>query len=106
MTDTAVTFMYSVTNAPASMALARLVLAALRLVVFALSLGLTLIAFDAYRRDGTRQLKLAFVGFAAVSSGIALIALAAELSANAPFRIVATLPLIAGFASLYLSLYR
>lgn len=86
--------------------LARLALLALRLVLFALTLGLTVISFEAYRRRDTRRLEYAFVGFAFVSIGVALTALGDQLAVGPVFDIGTTLPFIVGFASLYLSLYR
>jgi len=83
-----------------------LVLLGLRLVLLVLSLGLTLISFEAYRQNGTRRLEYAFVGFACVSIGVAVTALAEELAAGATLRIAATVPFIAGFGALYASLYR
>jgi len=95
-----------VTNIATQMSLASLVLLALRLVLLALTLGLTLISFTAYRREGTRRLEYAFVGFAFVSIGVALTVLAEQLRVGDVFNIGATLPFVVGFAALYLSLYR
>ncbi|GAA0313169.1 DUF7521 family protein [Halarchaeum salinum] len=86
--------------------LASFVLVAVRLATFALTLGLTLISFRAYRRSRTRRLEYAFVGFAFVSIGIGLTALADQLPVGPVFDIGATLPFLVGFATLYVSLYR
>ncbi|GGL22765.1 hypothetical protein GCM10009037_02730 [Halarchaeum grantii] len=88
------------------MTLASIVLVALRLVLFALTLGLTLISFQAYRRNGTPRLEYAFIGFAFVSMGVGLTVLSDQLPTGPVFEIGATLPFIVGFATLYVSLYR
>ncbi|GAD52955.1 hypothetical protein MBEHAL_1715 [Halarchaeum acidiphilum MH1-52-1] len=88
------------------LSLARLLLAGVRLVTFALTLGLTLISFRAYRRSRSRRLEYAFIGFAFVSIGVALTALADQLDAGPLFHAGATLGFLVGFATLYVSLYR
>jgi hypothetical protein len=84
-----------------------LVLVALRLVVFALALGLTLISFQAYRQQRIDRLESAFVGFAFISMGVAVSTLGAYAETNAVlFGIAEAVTFIVGFAMLYLSLYR
>lgn len=85
-----------------------LTLAVLRLAVFALSLGLTLISFQAYRsRPNSQRLESAFIGFAFLSMGVALTALRTNIAEwNLVFQIVETIPFIIGFGMLYVSLYR
>lgn len=85
-----------------------LVLAVMRLVVFGLSLGLTLISFQAYRnRPNDDRLESAFIGFAFLSMGVAMTALRTHLDAWVIyFQMVETIPFIVGFGMLYLSLYR
>lgn len=41
-----------------------------RLVVFGMALGLTLISFQAYRKQETERLQYAFLGFAFISMGV------------------------------------
>lgn len=84
-----------------------LVLALMRLVVFALALGLTLISFQAYRQKRSDRLEAAFIGFAFISMGVALTSLRAQFTVwTTPFKIVETIPFIVGFSMLYVSLYR
>lgn len=86
---------------------AHTVLFLLRLAVFALSLGLTLISFEAYRRHRSERLESAFVGFAFLSMGAAMGNLGASLGDyTVYFHIAETVPFIVGFSMLYLSLYR
>lgn len=88
-------------------AVERLVLVALRLVVFALALGLTLISFQAYRRRYEDRLETAFVGFAFISMGVAVSTLGAYAETNTVlFGVAEAVTFIVGFAMLYLSLYR
>jgi hypothetical protein len=85
----------------------RLVLVALRLVVFALALGLTLISFQAYRRRRTDRLESAFVGFAFISMGVAVSTLGTYAEANPVlFGVAEAVTFVVGFAMLYRSLYR
>lgn len=84
------------------------VLMLLRLVLFALTLGLTILSFQAYQRRKTKRLETAFIGFAFIAMGVGLTALVAQQGA-APLtllRIAETIPFIVGFLMLYLSLYR
>ena len=84
----------------------------LRIMVFGLSLGLTLISFQAYQKQRTEQLQYAFVGFAFISMGVAVSTVITQFGADADamlvlfFEVVETLPFIIGFSMLYLSLYR
>ena len=84
-----------------------LLLTAMRLILFGLALGLTLISYQAYAYRRTRQLKFAFVGFAFVSMGVALTTVLTQFRASTPaFQILETIPFIVGFCMLYLSMYR
>lgn len=86
---------------------APLVLMILRLAVFGLALGLTVISFQAYRRQPTTRLEAAFVGFAFLSMGVALTTLRPQaVEFMTAFEIVETIPFIIGFGALYLSLYK
>lgn len=79
----------------------------MRLVVFGLSIGLTLISFQAYRQRPTDRLEAAFLGFAFLSMGVALTALRPQRETMyLAFQIAETVPFIIGFGMLYLSLYR
>ncbi|MEF8773177.1 MAG: hypothetical protein V5A23_00365 [Halobacteriales archaeon] len=80
----------------------------LRLVLFALSLGLTIVSFQAYQRRQSKQLETAFIGFAFISMGVGLTTLIAQQSGASLtlLRIAETVPFIVGFSMLYLSLYR
>jgi uncharacterized membrane protein len=80
----------------------------LRLVLFALTLGLTVVSFQAYKRRRTKQLETAFIGFAFISMGVGLTALVAQQADTAMtlLRIGETIPFIVGFLMLYASLYR
>ncbi|WP_254546498.1 DUF7521 family protein [Halomarina pelagica] len=79
----------------------------MRLVLFALSLGLTLISFQAYSQRQTAALQYAFVGFAFISMGAALTSMGPRTGSWAiAFGIVETVPFIVGFSMLYISLYR
>ncbi|MFB6112355.1 MAG: hypothetical protein ABEJ35_07460 [Halobacteriaceae archaeon] len=83
------------------------VLMLLRLVTFALALGLTVISFQAYRQQQTDRLESAFIGFAFLSMGAALSMMGVRLDAwQVAFDIAETIPFIIGFGMLYLSLYR
>lgn len=88
----------------------------MRLIMFSLALGLTIISYQAYSEIGTKRLESAFIGFAFISMGMAVSTLNSQITAgistpvnNAAFfgfQIVETIPFIIGFAMLYLSLYR
>ena len=89
------------------------VLLLMRLTLFGLSLGLTLISFQAYTKRRSDRLQHAFIGFAFVSMGIAVtnlttqVAVGDELGATLYYlQIAETVPFIIGFAMIYLSLYR
>jgi len=83
------------------------VLVALRLVVFALALGMTLISFQSYRNRRSKRLESAFIGFAFLAMGVAVANLSAQLGQFVTLlEIVETIPFIVGFSMLYLSLYR
>jgi hypothetical protein len=83
------------------------VLVALRLVVFALALGMTLISFQSYRDRRSKRLESAFIGFAFLAMGVAVANLSAQLGQFVTLlEIVETIPFIVGFSMLYLSLYR
>lgn len=96
--------------------LTQMLLVGLRLILFALALGLTLISFQSYRQVGSKRLESAFVGFAFISMGIAVSALNSQTSAGISnpdgsaiflvLQISETIPFIIGFAMLYVSLYR
>ena len=93
---------------------ARGVLIVLRLVLFGLSLGLTVISFQAYRKQQTERLQYAFIGFAFISMGVAVSNVIAQVGWAAAsselvrifFQASETIPFIVGFAMLYLSLYQ
>jgi len=84
----------------------------LRLVLFGLALGITVISFQAYQKVRTDRLQSAFIGFAFISMGIALSNLNTQLGigndevAFTALRIAETIPFIVGFGMIYLSLYR
>ena len=85
----------------------------MRLVLFGLSLGLTVISFQAYSQKGSERLQSAFIGFAFVSMGVAVTNLTTQLSAGGQagqslvyFQMAETVPFIIGFAMIYVSLYR
>ncbi|WP_435346974.1 DUF7521 family protein [Haloarchaeobius sp. HRN-SO-5] len=93
---------------------ARLLLTAMRLVLFALALGLTFISFQAYNQKGGKRLESAFIGFAFISMGVALTTISTQVAQTIEdashmviyFNIAETVPFIVGFSMLYLSLYR
>jgi len=94
-------------------ALARGILVLLRKVVFGLTLGITLISFQAYRKRPSERLQYAFLGFAFISMGVAVSSVITQLSAGQATEIVRilfqfseTIPFIIGFSMLYVSLYR
>ena len=84
----------------------------MRLVVFGMALGLTVISFQAYREQQSERLQFAFLGFAFISMGVALSAIVGQLGTDAGetalmvLRTAETVPFIIGFAMFYLSLYR
>ncbi|MEF8801892.1 MAG: hypothetical protein V5A38_09475 [Halolamina sp.] len=84
-----------------------IILALMRLVMFSLAMGLTLISFQSYRQQQTTRLEYAFIGFAFISMGTGVMTL------NSQFEVISTLmsiaqavPFIVGFSMLYVSLYR
>ena len=93
-------------------AVADVLLMGLRLVLFALALGLTFISFQAYNQKGGKRLESAFIGFAFISMGVALTTISTEITREATaetatyFQVAETIPFIVGFSMLYLSLYR
>jgi len=93
-------------------AVLRGVLALMRMTVFGLSLGITLISFQAYRNRPSERLQYAFMGFAFISMGVAgdvIVQVGIENAGEVAtlfFRIAQTIPFIIGFALLYVSLYR
>ncbi|MFB6178487.1 MAG: hypothetical protein ABEI77_02035 [Halorientalis sp.] len=97
-----------------TVALARGFLILLRLVTFGLTLGITLISFQAYRKKRSEKLQTAFIGFAFISMGVAVSNVITQLGAGASpssmtnifLQMTETIPFIIGFAMLYLSLYR
>ena len=85
----------------------------LRMIVFGLTLGITLISVQAYRKRPSERLQSAFVGFAFISMGVAVSSVITQLNGgNASqmihifFQLAETIPFIIGFSMLYLSLYR
>ncbi|GGK55824.1 MULTISPECIES: DUF7521 family protein [Haloarcula] len=93
--------------------IARGALILMRMVVFGLTLGITLISFQAYRKRPSERLQYAFVGFAFISMGVAISSVITQLSAGETgaivrvfFQMAETIPFIIGFAMLYVSLYR
>jgi hypothetical protein len=93
-------------------AIARTVLLVMRFVVFGLTLGITLISFQAYQKRRSQRLQYAFLGFAFISMGVAISSVITQLGAGAAplarsfFQMAETVPFIIGFSMLYLSLYR
>ncbi|WP_435333178.1 DUF7521 family protein [Haloarchaeobius sp. TZWWS8] len=84
-----------------------MVLMGMRLILFALALGLTFISFQAYNQKGGKRLESAFIGFAFISMGVALTNISMQISEGVVyFNIAETVPFIVGFSMLYLSLYR
>lgn len=92
--------------------LARGLLLVMRFVMFGLTLGITLISFQAYQKQRTKRLQYAFLGFAFISIGVAVSSVITQLGSDATpeiiifFEVVETIPFIIGFSMLYLSLYR
>ena len=96
-----------------SVAILRGVLVIMRLAVFGLTLGITLISFQAYRKRPSDRLQYAFMGFAFISMGVAVSSVITQLGIDSAAEIVRiffgmteTIPFIIGFTMLYLSLYR
>ena len=87
-------------------------LALMRMTVFGLSLGITLISFQAYRQRPSERLQYAFMGFAFISMGVASTVIAQIGGREASelvrifFRMAESIPFIIGFTMLYVSLYR
>ena len=84
----------------------------MRLVLFGLALGITVISFQAYRQLRTQRLQYAFIGFSFISMGIALSNLNTQLGVTGDtvvfvgLQIAETVPFIIGFGMIYVSLYR
>ena len=98
-----------------AVAIARGVLILMRLITFGLTLGITLISFQAYRKKRSGKLQTAFIGFAFISMGVAISNVITQLGATTGdatsltlifLQMTETIPFIIGFAMLYLSLYR
>jgi hypothetical protein len=94
-------------------AILRGLLVVLRMVVFGLTLGITLISFQAYRQRPSERLQYAFTGFAFISMGVAISSVITQVGIGAAtplvrtfFQLTETLPFIIGFSMLYVSLYR
>jgi hypothetical protein len=91
----------------------QIVLILMRLVLFGLSLGLTLISFQAYTKRGSDRLQYAFIGFAFISMGVAVTNLTTQVGVTGDLgrelfylQIAETIPFIVGFTMIYISLYR
>lgn len=89
------------------------VLILMRLVLFGLTLGLTLISFQAYSKRQSERLQYAFIGFAFLSMGVAVTNLTTQVGVTSDLgsdllylQIAETIPFIIGFAMIYISLYR
>lgn len=89
------------------------VLILMRLTLFGLSLGLTLISFQSYSKRPSQRLQYAFIGFAFFSMGVAMTNLTAQVASMGDvgqqltyLQIAETIPFIIGFAMIYVSLYR
>jgi len=89
------------------------VLILLRLALFGLALGITVISFQAYQQLQTDRLQYAFIGFAFISMGIAVSNLTTQVAVGGALgrtvyllQIAETVPFIVGFVMIYLSLYR
>lgn len=92
---------------------AQIALLFMRLVLFGLSLGLTVISFQAYSQQRSDRLQSAFIGFAFISMGVAVTNLTTQLSVQSDigsnlvyFQMAETVPFIVGFTMIYISLYR
>jgi len=95
--------------------LLRSVLVLLRLVVFALTLGITIISFQAYTQRPSERLQYAFLGFAFISMGVAITSVITQIgvaigdpspAVRTFFQMAETVPFIIGFSMLSLSLYQ
>lgn len=94
--------------------LVRMTLMSMRLVLFGLALGLTIISYQSYSDRGSKRLESAFIGFAFISMGLAVSTLNSQLWSSVAtedvvfyfFQIAEVIPFIVGFAMLYVSLYR
>jgi len=90
----------------------RVLLTMMRFVVFGLTLGITIISFQAYQQQKSNRLQYAFVGFAFISMGVAISSVITQLGADADplvlifFQMAETIPFIIGFSMLYISLYK
>ena len=91
----------------------RAFLVLLRLILFGLTLVITVISFQAYQERKSERLQFAFIGFAFISMGVAVSNIVSQMFTTDPapgarvfFNITQTVPFIIGFAMLYLSLYR
>lgn len=94
-------------SSPALQSLGQILLVGLRLVVFALAGGITLISFQAYQQKQSDRLESAFIGFAFISMGVAVAMLGTYSDANRVlFGAAEVIPFIIGFAMLWRSLYR
>jgi hypothetical protein len=90
------------------------VLILMRLILFGLSLGLTVISFQSYQRRQSQRLQYAFIGFAFISMGVAVTNLTTQIGTTSAaagsdliyLQIAETVPFIVGFLMIYLSLYR
>ncbi len=86
----------------------------MRLVLFGLTLGLTLISFQAYSKRRTERLQYAFIGFAFLSMGVAVTNLTTQVGVSGGvggtqllyLQMAETVPFIVGFMMIYVSLYR
>jgi len=82
-------------------------LVVMQLVLFALTLALTVVSFRAYLENRSPRLQSAFVAFAFLSMGVALTNLITQLASDALIlQVVETVPLIIGFGMFYRALYR
>ncbi|PSQ34002.1 hypothetical protein BRD08_10905 [Halobacteriales archaeon SW_10_66_29] len=61
----------------------RILLTLMRFVVFGLTLGITIISFQAYQQQRSNRLQYAFVGFAFISMGVAISSVITQLGADA-----------------------
>ena len=91
----------------------RILLTLMRFVVFGLTLGITIISFQAYQQQKSNRLQYAFVGFAFISMGVAMTNLTTQVSVGGGLsrellflQMAETVPFIVGFVMIYLSLYR
>jgi hypothetical protein len=93
-------------------ALARGLLLVMRFAVFGLTLGITIISFQAYQKRPSERLQYAFLGFAFISMGVAVTSVITQLvvevdeMTNLFLQMAEAVPFIIGFSMLYLSLYR